>query len=79
MLPGCVRFPLVADLPEFNKLLLAGANTNIVPRLAEVVDVQIMLMGNYSKAWEEERQEGGTSVLAKNCIQKENFWKGHRI
>lgn len=82
MLAGCVRFPLVADLPEFNKLLLPGANTNIVPHLAGVVDVQIMLtipVGNYSKAWEDKRQEGGTSVLAKNCIQKSYFWKRHRI
>lgn len=72
----------MADLPEFNKLLLAGANTNIVLHLAEVVNVQIMLMipvGNYSKAWEEERQGGGSSVLAKNCIQKGNFWKRQRI
>lgn len=77
MFAGCVRFPLVADLPEFNKLLLPGANTNVVPHLAEVVDVQIMLtipVGDYGKAWEEKRQEGGTSVLAKNCIQKGNFW-----
>lgn len=81
-LAGCVRFPLVADLPEFNKLQLPGANTNLVPHLAEVVDARIMLMipvGNHSKAREEKRQEGGASVLAKNCIQKGNFWKRQRI
>lgn len=52
MLAGCVRFPLVADLPEFNKLLLPVANTNIVPRLAEAVDVQtsqMILVGNDGK------------------------------
>lgn len=52
-LAGCATFPLVADLPEFNKLLLPGANTNIVPHLAEVVDVQTMEMipvGNRGRA-----------------------------
>lgn len=65
MLAGCVSFTLVAGLPEFNKLLLPGANTNIVPHLAGVVDVQIMLtipLGNYSKEWEDERQEGEEPV-----------------
>lgn len=55
MLAGCVRFPLVADLPEFNKLLLPVANTNIVPRLAEAVDVQtsqMILVGNDGKGRE---------------------------
>lgn len=73
MLAGCVRFPLVADLPEFNKLLLPGANTNIVPLLADVVDVQTMQMipvGNEGKARGGKRWEGGTSVLAENGIQE---------
>lgn len=55
MLAGCVRFPLVADLPEFNKLLLPVANTNRVPRLAEAVDVQtiqMVLVGNDGKGRE---------------------------
>lgn len=39
MLAVCLRFPLVADLPEFNKLLLPVANINIVPDLAQAVDV----------------------------------------
>jgi len=42
MLAGCVRSPLVADLPEFNKLLLPRANINMVPHMPEVVDVQTM-------------------------------------
>lgn len=73
MLAGCVRFPLVADLPEFNELLLPGANTSIVPHLAEVLYVQTMQMipvGNDSKAQEGKRWEGGTNVLAENCIQE---------
>lgn len=67
MLAGCVRFTLVAGLPEFNKLLLPVANTNIVPLLAGVVDVQIMLtipVGNYSKAWEDERHEGRNQCVS---------------
>lgn len=54
MLAGCVRFPLVADLPEFNKLLLPLANTNIVPHLAEAVDVQTVQIrvGNDGKGRE---------------------------
>ena len=82
MLAGCVRFPLAADLPEFNKLLLPGANTNIVPHLAEVVDVQTMQMipvGNHSKAQERKRREAGTNALAENCIQEGNFWERHRM
>lgn len=59
MLAVCLRFPLVADLPEFNKLLLPVANINIVPDLAQAVDVQTMQMitaGNHSKAWQGKRQ-----------------------
>lgn len=78
MLAGCVRFPLVADLPQFNKLLLPGANTNIVPHLAQVVDAEPMQMipvGNDGKGQEGKRREGGTGALAENCTQQGNFWE----
>lgn len=66
MLAAYLRFPLVADLPEFNKLLLPVANINIVLHLAQVVTVQAMQViptGNHDKQWKGKRQGGKCRAL----------------
>lgn len=71
------RFPPVADFPEFNKLLLSGANTNIFSWSGRCSD-QMIPVRSHIKAQDGKRWEEGVSALEDNCIQKLSFWERHR-
>lgn len=71
------RFPPVADFPEFNKLLLSGANTNIFSWSGRCSD-QMIPVRSHIKVQDGKRWEEGVSALEDNCIQKLSFWERHR-